>query len=153
MTTITWTTFWITATAMLVSYYLIFGIYFYSGALKDLIRKPWKPDFRPLLAEDEEPEPTNDLLQQTPEEEDQLLNKDISDRVELLVEQLKDGVARASENEDQPTVFKAHLSGILKEFPDIRDSEFRPAINEFLIKECKTYGSIAISEDDAEQLW
>jgi hypothetical protein len=153
ITTITWTTFWIAATALLTFYYLIFGIYFYSGALKNLFNKSQEPDFRPLLIEEDEQEKVADIALTNAELRESQLNNPIDKRVESIIEQLKDGIATASENREQPKAFKAYLANILKEFPDIRNSDFQPAINEFIVKECKIYGSIAISEDETEQLW
>jgi hypothetical protein len=73
--------------------------------------------------------------------------------VDSLIEELKEGIGFAADHEYQPLAFKAHLASIINKFPNLKDSEFQPAINELIVKESKAYGLVALSEEEATHLW
>ena len=153
-THISWTTFGIVILVILVSYYILLGIYCYATEIGQIVKsKSQTPN--PLWVADEE----ENLLTTTDEpaplaEDDHFQTPDDSAQsVEILIEQLKEGVVFASEHEYQELAYKAHLKSIIQQFPQLKDSAYEPAINEFLTKECEKYGSRTLSEEEVMQLW
>ena len=148
MENISWTTFGIGTTLFVLCYYLIILIYCYGHELSAIIPKSSDDNYNPLFI-DENQEPDENAVEAEAWQEPVSENQEVDN----LIEALKEGIGFASDHEYQPLAFKAHLSSIIKRFPNLNGSDFQPAINEMIIKECKDYGVMALSEDDAVLLW
>lgn len=150
MENISWTTFGIGIALSVLIYYLVIFIYCYGHELNALVPKKPDDNSNPLFLSDREDEELSENAVETdvwqePETENR--------QVDSLLEALKEGIGFASDHEYQPLAFKAHLASIIRKFPELHGSDFQPAINELIVKECRAYGVMALSEDDAVLLW
>jgi hypothetical protein len=153
-THITWTNFGIAVLVILVSYYILLGIYCYAQEIGQIVKnKSQTPN--PLWVADEEEDFSTPIVESSSIEEETRFQipDDTAQNVEILIDQLKEGVVFASEHEYQELAYKAHLKSIIQQFPQLKESAYEPAINEFLIKECEKYGSRTLSEEEVMQLW
>ena len=152
MENISWTTFGIGITLFIMSYYLVILIYCYWREMSTLIPKTPNDGFNPLfIGEDDDTDEGNVQSAVETEEFEEPVSE--NQEVDKLIEELKEGIGFASDHEYQPLAFKAHLSSIIKRYPNLKGSGFQPAINELIVKECKAYGVMVLSEDDAVLLW
>lgn len=154
VTHISWTTFGITVLIILVSYYILLGVYCYAAEIGQIIKNKSQTS-NPLWVADEEEDFPTSILESTSTEEDTRFQipDDSQENVEILIENLKEGVVFASEHEYQELAYKAHLKSIIQQSAQLKGSVYEPAINEFLIKECEKYGSRTLSEEEVMQLW
>ena len=148
MENISWTTFGIGTTLLVLCYYLIILIYCYGHELSAIIPKGSDDNYNPLFI-DENQELDENVVEAKAWQEPVSENEEVDD----LIDELKEGIGFASDHEYQPLAFKAHLSSIIRKFPNLKDSDFQPAINELIVNECKDYGVIVLTEDDAALLW
>lgn len=148
MENISWTTFGIGTTLLVLCYYLIILIYCYGHELSAIIPKGSDDNYNPLFI-DENQELDENVVEAKAWQEPVSENEEVDD----LIDELKEGIGFASDHEYQPLAFKAHLSSIIQKFPNLKDSDFQPAINELIVNECKDYGVIVLTEDDAALLW
>ena len=78
---------------------------------------------------------------------------DTLEQIEALTGRVKMEIVKAANNRtDYPSTITA-LKSILNEYPKIKDSEFRPAINELILAECEKTGFIILNEEDVDDLW
>ena len=73
--------------------------------------------------------------------------------VDQLIERLKEVVADACSKKLIPREFIEYLQAVLLEYPSIKNSPYRSSINELISSECEKYGTVALSEEEVEQLW
>nr|WP_294897189.1 hypothetical protein [uncultured Pedobacter sp.] len=152
MENISWTTFGIGITLLILSYYLVVFIYCYWQELSTIFPKTSNADFNPLfIGENDSRSEVSAENAVEAEEFEQPTSENLE--VDTLIEALKEGIGFASDHEYQPLAFKAHLSSIIKKFPQLNGSDHQSAINELLVKECKEYGVMVLSQDDAVHLW
>lgn len=73
--------------------------------------------------------------------------------IEELVERVKNVISDAREKNLTKEDFFQVLAKLLKDFPLLLSSQFRPSVNEFIAGECTEQGFEGITLEDAEQLW
>lgn len=160
-TNISWTNYIIVIILILAIYYLFIGIRFYYHELKNFVGKrkfQLHPAHNELShgpgnmdnnGEDErvhsEPLQAQNSFGGTPD--------DAFQEVEHLIGRLKEVIEEASRKKYIKQEFLQYLKLILKEYPEIKNSPFQPAINELIISECERYGSIMLSENEVVMLW
>lgn len=150
MESISWTTFMMTITILVITYYIIVFLYCYGPAISKIIPKDSDEHYNPLFITEDE---IKGLPENAVEAKDWQEPESEIQEVDNLIEELKEGIGFAADHEYQPLAFKAHLASIINKFPNLIDSGFQPAINELIVKECKAYGVMVLSEDDAINLW
>jgi len=148
MENISWTTFGISTTLLVLCYYLVVIIYCYGYELKGIIPKSANDNYNPLFI-DENQEPEENAVEAKAWHEPASENQEVDN----LIDELKEGIGFASDHEYQPLAFKEHLTSIIQKFPNLKGSDFQPAINELIVKECNEYGVIKLTEDEAMLLW
>lgn len=79
------------------------------------------------------------------------------DTIEELVERVKAAIGEAAQQEDPKAYFLSHLVHLLKEYPSLVKSQFRPSVSEFIYSECELQGLVQglekITMEDIEALW
>ncbi|SEP06738.1 hypothetical protein [Flavobacterium sp. fv08] len=73
--------------------------------------------------------------------------------IEELVDRVKTVISEACEKKSSREDFFELLSKLLKDYPTLLNSEFRPSVNEFISAECLEQGFGEISIDEVEQKW
>lgn len=158
---ISWTEYLLIILLLLVIWYVFIGLRFYSVELKDLLTGKRKIE---LLTSKKTKEINSDNHSKSPKEEqdDKQLQEEAYltenpdnpfKEIEELVEKLKEAIADASHKKYIRQELFHYLQLIIKEYPGLKNSSYRPTINEFIVSECEKQGSIAMNEEEAEMLW
>lgn len=154
-TNISWTDYSIVVAILGSLYYLFIGLRYYPTELKELLSGKRKLHFR--VPEFNKKNETGWPSLQTEEQDgdNSILNTtdDTFNEVEALIAALKENIEKASKKQFIKQEFNYSLKVILKNYPQIRDSRFRSAIDELLLSECEKHGTITLSEDDIVRLW
>ena len=159
-TNISWTNYIIAVILLLIIYYIIIGIRFYSHDLKNLLSGNQKfkqssstelsnaQNFNTPIA-DKQAQPE---MFQAGKAFAETIDETFLD-VEHLIIRLKEAIANASRKKYIKQEFFLYLQLILKEYPILKNSQLQSVINELIISECAMYGSITLSEEEAVALW
>ena len=151
-TNISWTDYLVAVGAVSAIYYLFVGIRYYSADLKELLSGERELKFRKGRNFPEKNFPSTQKAYRESSEPDTIA-EDGPAGVEYLTERLTGVIAEASGTRLKADEFKRYLRLVLREYPHIKNSPLRFAINELIASQCKKYGAVALSEQDAEQLW
>lgn len=159
---ISWTEYLLIILLLLVIWYVFIGLQFYSVELKDLLTGKRKIEL--LIPKKAKEKMNSDNPSKTlgGEQIDKPLQKEASltekpdntfKEIENLIEKLKEAIADASHKKYIRQELFHYLQLIIKEYPGLKNSSYRPTINEFIVSECEKQGSIAMNEEEAEMLW
>ncbi|MDX9880559.1 MAG: hypothetical protein RBS73_00745 [Prolixibacteraceae bacterium] len=153
-TGISWTDYFIAVAVLLTGYYFFVGMRYYSADLKDLFSGKRKLKFRKAsnIPETDKNFPSAEKAYRESTDPNTIAGDDQME-VEYLTERLTGVIAEASGKSLSPDEFKLYLSLVLREYSHIKNSPLRFAVNELIASQCKKYGAVALSEQDAEQLW
>jgi len=102
-----------------------------------LFRAPVNTTTRQVSSADEGERETEDVLSTI---------EDLTDRVKASI------IKSAASRGDYPSLV-ADLKMILKDYPNLKISEFRPSINELIHAECEKTGFIILNKEDVNDLW
>lgn len=151
-TNISWTEYLFAVAAALVVYYSLVGIRYFPKELKGLLTGKSKLGFRPVVSGYDDGD--NDIAvadgsnTRSSSEED-----DAFAEVEELIGRTKEAIANASRKKYVPQEFKHYLQLLLREYPNIKNSDLRSSINELIIMECERHGVVTLNEEEANMLW
>ncbi len=147
--TISWTDYLIVVTILLIVYYLFVGVRYYSVELKELLSGKRKLNFRraPMKVLS-----TEEKVLTEKDESDQPKSDDETNAERLAVH-LNQVISYATKRQLAPGELKQHLQLILREFPEFKDTAFRPSINNLIISECEKHGAATLREEEMEMLW
>lgn len=149
-TSANWEEFWFTMTLIIVIYYLIIIYIFYRATIINYLKKREASEFKEvILSNDFNPLAQPDDAQQEPKE----TAYEIHDRVEYFMEKLKELLYQEAQNNSNKEELLKVLTQSFRQFEDIKGTAFVPALHEFIIKETKKYGQIALEEDELEACW
>lgn len=73
--------------------------------------------------------------------------------VEELVERVKATISKAIENKTAKEIYFNELKSILKNYPSLQQSQYRPSINEFIVSEGDQQGLFSITQEEVDVLW
>lgn len=74
-------------------------------------------------------------------------------QVEKLVNELTSAIEKATKKKTVKPEFKQILRMILREYPSIKDSEFRSSIDDLIISECNKHEAYTLSDKEVKVLW
>jgi len=161
---ISWTNYLAIVAFLLIGYYLIVGIKFYSSELRLYFSGKRNTDTR--LSSDQsrldnnhevnrhfqqnEPESfaSYERFAPTVEEAD-----NTSNQVEELSALLKEAIAKAASKSFIKQEFIVSLQLILKKYHFLKHSPFLGVINDMISLECEKYGYILLSAEEQVMLW
>lgn len=152
-TNISWVTYITVVAVSLLFWYTFIGIkYYYSDVrsffsgkhkflnsnLEDLIEIPGTSDTIEHLTSKGvfEEKPFNDF-----------------EAVEELVERVKATISNALENKTAKEIYFNELKSILKNYPSLQQSQYRPSINEFIVSQGDHQGLFSITQEEVDVLW
>jgi len=151
-TNISWVEYLFAVAVALVIYYSFVGIRYFPKELKGLLTGKTKLRLRPAVHVYEDSKSDIDVTEalhtQAHSEED-----DAFAEVEELISRTKEAIANASRKKYVPQEFKHYLQLLLREYPNIKNSDLRSSINELIIMECERNGVVTLSEEEADMLW
>jgi len=150
LSNITWTEFLTGVFLMVCIYYLYVVFRYYPEKLKALLgaRKAPAVERAAFLADPKEEGP--EVPAEEPEA--QTGHSDLDD-VEELVNRLTETIASCSAKEIVAGEFKQALGMVLRSSPALRNSPYRPSINELVVSECGKHGTFTLSEQEVDWLW
>lgn len=144
-----------------ILYYLMVGLFCYHQELFQFFHfSPSLSPNHPLILQEQERYPSPEfqpaelalLAAEDPTTLATFPDPDVF-RVELLIDQLHESLSAGEGQERTSEQMKVEFQKLFLQFPDLKDSPFEPAINEFLYKEALHHGFDFTSEGKIEQLW
>lgn len=154
LTDISWASYLTyTGTALLIWYITIALLHYYSD-VKIFLNGKRKMQFNSIFSESkftDSPSVQDQNIPLNAEIETPLLQD--FEMIEELVERVKNTISEACEKQLLKEVFFAMLTKLLKDYPVLLNSQFRPSVNEFIVGECLEQGFEGITIDEVEQLW
>ena len=149
---ISWNDYTIAIVLLLVIYFVLVGLLYFSEDIKKLLSGKRKPTFRAAVPHDNRTSVsgTKEIREETGFS---TATDDEFTEVEQLIERLKAVISDACHRKLIPQEFKQYLSMVLKEYPSVRYSPIRSSINELIVSECQKYGPAILHENEIEMLW
>ena len=145
---ISWTDYLFGVAVILTIYYLFVGIRYFLPEIKEAVTGKGKLNFKAAM-------PNDPALQEfLPPDENHDFGE-AEDQVFAEVQQLADGLktAVAAGKNLSRSELKQELLLVLREYPLIKHSAFRSAINELVVSECQKIGSVTLDEKEVDELW
>lgn len=146
LSNISWMQFFTGMGSILVIYYLYVLVRYYPDKLKGLFAGKKGTEINPSFLQHNGSEPTADA-QSSEEEYDEFKE------IENLVSTLQDVIREGSENINEVGDFKKEIAVVLRRAYDLRESPYRPSINELIKSECSKYRTFTLSEREVDALW
>ena len=144
-TSISWQNYFIVVGLTVIGWYAFIAVRYYSSELKGLLigqRKRVINDYQySVSAEAEIDTPA------TPSEDDQFA------QVEELISKVKEIMHESQERNSDFHVLENQLQGLLGRYPEIKASQFRSWVSEFIATEGQKLGYSSMSESSADKLW
>ncbi|WP_409415802.1 hypothetical protein [Flavobacterium sp. PS2] len=156
-TNISWGNYILVVVLLLVSWYLFVGLRFYFDELKGITTGKRKLQFRRLgelnygdfQSELNYQDSSEMALDQSSLGEFDATFQD----VDTLVEQLKNFIADAKKRKLARQEVLDYIQLFFKQYPSVKDSAFRSAVNELIVTECQTLDAISMSQAEVDSLW
>ena len=154
---ISWNNYIVVIVLLLIAWYLFVGLRYYFDDIKDLVNGKRKLQFRSLVGKLISILDANFDYQKS----DKILNTQVDfetvdpvfNEVEELISKLKNAITDAIQKKLLKHEFEDRLRFLLKENQLIRNSSFRPSINEFIASECEKQESVLLTHQEVEDLW
>lgn len=151
---ISWATYYCTVAIVLLLWYLYVGFRYFrtdiSRAAGWTAGTPLHWDAGPGEGQPEVAEPAPNLAAKGTFEENSFNDFEI---IEELVDRVKALITESVEHKAPKDNFLTTLHHILKDYPTLRHSQFRPSVNEFITTECDAQGMEPVSTEEVEQAW
>jgi hypothetical protein len=80
-------------------------------------------------------------------------NDAVFDRIEELVDRLKERIGQAAKENLMKGELAVELKTIVADYPDLRQSSYQSALNELVGYECIANGLTALTAQEIEELW
>jgi len=152
----TWTTYFEIAVIALIAYYLFIGLYFYSGKWLEFINgkllrtnQQRQQDTDQPVAEEyvgEEPGQALGVPGNSPH------NPDIQE-TELLISRIKATIDETPRGPHSQQKVIIKLRTLFLDFPDVKTSPYREAINELTASQCKESGTALVTVAEVDSWW
>lgn len=154
---LSWAGYWEAVIVLLVIYYLFVGIRFYSAEIKGLLDHPalqnnagnGLPD---QLVYPEQETQANGLPDEVSYSDDTYPDEDILEADELTIA-VKALIMAASGKPYAPDQLIPQIKAAFKTHSVLKDSPYRPAINELVASECERTGVGELTEDEVDEWW
>ncbi len=157
LTGISWNNYIDVVVLLSIVWYLFVGLRYYFEDIKDLVTGKRKLQFRsivgkpiPKLGYDFDYQKSDEILNAPVEFE--TVNP-VFNEVEDLTARLKNAITDATQKKLVKNEFEDRLRFILKEYSSLRDSPFRPSLNELIVSECERQESVLLTLEEVEALW
>ena len=150
---ISWPTYFTVVAIGLAAYYLYVVARYFRGSIKERLSPPPKPRMRMDLPEQEDDDQIRPSDRSMNTENYQETALDEYGEIESLIERIKSTIAGAAERNANPEEVKQYLHLLFNDYPSLKNSDFRPSINEMVVSECNKLGKVTLSEGDVDRLW
>ena len=154
ITNISWATYNYTMALVLLLWYLYVGFRYYRS---DISRAAGLNGGAPLQWDSGPPERQAGVAEAAPNLAAKGTFEENSfndfETIEELVDRVKALITESVEHDTPKESFLTTLHHILKDYPSLQHSQFRPSVNEFITTECEAQGMEAPSTEAVEQAW
>ena len=146
-TNIPWSSY-LTATGILVIiWYLVLLLKFYSTDLKKMVSGEKKlkiPSFKSNSQNSKEPKSISASFSES---------FDTLDDAEELATRINQAVEESAEKKLSKEQFQNYLSMVLEEYPYVKISSLRESINKLIVSESEKHPSLLLTLSEADSLW
>ena len=152
---ISWAEYLLVMGILVSAYYLFILVRFYSSDLMEIILRNRKEKL-PNLADVPEQGQAERQLFNEPERYAQPFEQttdDTFEHVEHLITALQQIISESADQQADKEEFASRLTGVIYEYPQLKDSAFEQAINELILTECSKYGYLPLNEQEIGLLW
>jgi hypothetical protein len=154
-TDISWATYLTLLGLATFTWYLALGYIQYYGAIKNFLNGKRNMHFSPFY------DNNDNSTASTNEPVDHLTAKGTFDEpalhdfetIEELVERVKATIGEAIRQQNPKTYLLSHLGNLLRGYPSLFASQFRPSVSEFICSECEAQELAGITMEEVEALW
>ena len=149
---VTWTQYLSGLLILTLVYYTWIAIRFYPQALRALLSGKKNIPFQASEpATGEQQLPASQIIADQPITPAQN-NEETFERIESLIAGLKSQIHQKGAG-TMETSLTEKLRKVIHDYPDLKDSPFRPSINEMIISECQLAEISPPDEAELQQLW
>jgi hypothetical protein len=152
---ISWAAYLTTAAVTLFFWYAFIGLKYYINDIRDFLNGKRKHQFEHVFStgggEGSIAIDTLDNVVPKGTFEEPALND--FETIEELVDRVKTLISEALEKKMPKEGFLVLLGKLLRDYPALLKSQFRPSVNEFITSECEVQGLAPVSENELEELW
>jgi len=153
-TNISWATYLTLLGLAILTWYLALGYIQYYEALKNFLNGKRSMNFDPFLDKAENStQNSNDTMDHVTAKGAFEPSLQDFDTIEELVERVKSTISDAIQQQDPRAYFLSHCRNLLKEYPSLFKSQFRPSVCEFIYSECESKELTGITMEEVEALW
>lgn len=154
ITNISWAAYFYATATLTVVWYLYVGFRFFYTDIKKAYDSPFtgtlKWDAGPNQEAPSQTEASPNLVAKGAFEENSFNDFEV---IEELVDRVKTHMSSSLEKSLAKDDFLLGLQPILRDYPALRSSQFRPSINEFITTECEAQGLGPVSLEEVENCW
>lgn len=151
---ITWTEYCTAIFLLSAAYYLFIGLRYYTADIQGWFANRQKQRVRidDKIEEAQIPNPVP--VEETYDEQPfAATSEETFDEVEELVSRLKNKLAEPGSDQQSREELSRKLKAILLDYPQLKHSQFAPAIQELIATECGKNSSVALDEDEIATIW
>ena len=142
LSNISWSNYAVTVVVLLLFWYILIILKFYSGSLKELLSGKKK-----ITTSKTKIEVSKDLFSEYKEPFDTL-----EDAKELFYK-LKQAIAESSQSNLSVIEFKNYIRFILEGYPYVKRSSLREKINSLMVSECSKHPQLILTYPEMDGLW
>lgn len=160
LTNISWNQYILVVVLLLVSWYLLVGLRFYKEALQARVTGKRKlrfhrgsEDSNTESKEELDPDGGHQGMEINTAESQSDLSDAIFSEIDGLVKRLKNVITDAKQRKLDKQEFEDYMRLILKNYPLLRDSPYRSAVDELIVSECEKIGSFLLTQKEVEGFW
>ncbi|KFF16577.1 hypothetical protein [Flavobacterium hydatis] len=156
-TNISWGNYIVVVVLLVVSWYLFVGFRFYLEELKGItvgkrklqFRRLGEPNYGDFQSELNDQDPPQMTFDQSSFGRFDATFED----VDSLVEELKNFITDAKKRKLAKQEVLDYIQLFFNQYPSVKDSAFRLAVNELIVTECEILDVIDITQAEVEGLW
>jgi hypothetical protein len=154
---LSWASYWEAVIVLLAVYYAFVGIRFYAAEIKGLLGRPAlrnsaSPGLPDQLVYPGQETAANGLPDEVSYSEDHYPDEDILEADELTIS-VKALIVAATGKPYAPDQLIPQIKAVFKKHDGLKNSPYRPAINELVVTECERTGVAELTEDEVDEWW
>lgn len=146
-TNISWSSYLTVAGILVIIWYLILILKFYSADLKKILSGEKKlkiPSFKNNSQNTKEPKPISASFSES---------FDNLDDAEQLATRITQAAQESAEKKLSKEQFQNYLSMVLEEYPYVKISSLRESINKLIVSESEKHPALLLTLSEADSLW
>lgn len=144
-TEFSWKGYLIITTLIVIAYYAIIGLWYYSHKLRTPLSN------KAFIKASKASNQTNPKV--SPLKPELIINNNTQQEIDELIKALNNVISRAFKRKYNRKKLLKSISWILKKHTYLKDTPLQASIHETIIKECEKYGPVGLREEELMGLW